>query len=79
MSYREVPRMEIPQIIRRWQTGSSLRQIAASTGLSRDTATKYAAVSKAEGIAQDGPRPARTCLSREPTRFMSGSPMTGYR
>ena len=34
MAYREVPRMEIQEIIRRWQAGGSLRQIAVGTGLS---------------------------------------------
>ncbi len=29
MAYREVPRMEIQEIIRRWRAGGSLRQIAA--------------------------------------------------
>ena len=41
MAYREVPRMEIGEVIRRWQAGQSRRQIAASTGLSRDTVAKY--------------------------------------
>ena len=34
MAYREVPRMEIGELIRRWQDGQSRRRIAASTGLS---------------------------------------------
>lgn len=33
MAYREVPRMETQEIIRRWQAGNTLRQIAAGTGL----------------------------------------------
>ena len=37
MAYREVSRMEIQEIIRRWQAGDSQRKIALGTGLSRDT------------------------------------------
>ena len=33
--------MEIGEVIRRWQAGHSRRQIAAGTGLSRDTVAKY--------------------------------------
>ena len=44
MAYREVPRMEIGELIRRWQDGQ--RRIAASTGLSRNTVAKYLAASR---------------------------------
>ena len=64
MSYREVPRMEIQEVIRRWQAGNSLRHIASGTGLSRDTVGKYVAAAQAEGIAQDGPAPSEEQLSR---------------
>ena len=56
--------MEIQEIIRRWQAGNSQRQIAAGTGLSRDTVRKYLAAAKAEGIAQDGPAATEEQLSR---------------
>ena len=64
MAYREVPRMEIAELIRRWQAGQSGRRIAASTGLSRNTVAKYLAAAEAEGIAQDGPAPSEEQLSR---------------
>ena len=64
MAYREVPRMETGEVIRRWQAGQSRRQIAASTGLSRDTVAKYLAVAVSEGIAQEGPVPGEEQLSR---------------
>ena len=64
MAYREVPRMEIQEIIRRWQAGGSLRQIAAGTGLSRDTVTRYVAAARMEGIVQDGPVATEEQLSR---------------
>ena len=49
--------MEVREIIRRWQTGEGLRQIASGTGLSRNTVRKYLAAAQAEGITQDGPFP----------------------
>ncbi len=64
MAYREVPRMEIGEVIRRWQAGHSRRQIAASTGLSRDTVAKYLAAAVSQGIAQEGPVPSEDQLSR---------------
>ncbi|MYC33520.1 MAG: IS21 family transposase [Chloroflexi bacterium] len=64
MAYREVPRMEIGELIRRWQAGQSRRQIAESTGLSRDTVAKYLATAESEGIARDGPVPSEEQLSR---------------
>ena len=35
MAYREVSRVEIAEVVRRWQSGESQRQIASGTGLSR--------------------------------------------
>lgn len=64
MAYREVPRMEIQEVIRRWQARNSLRHIASGTGLSRETVRKYVAAAQAEGIAQDGPAPGEEQLSR---------------
>ena len=36
MAYKEVLRVEISEVIRRWQAGNSQRRIASGTGLSRD-------------------------------------------
>ena len=44
MAYREVSRMEIPEVIRRWQAGASPGRIATGTGLSRNTARKYGSI-----------------------------------
>ena len=57
MVYREVPTIEMQEVIRRWQAGNSQRQIAVRTGLSRDTVHKYVAATQGEGIARDGPAP----------------------
>ena len=54
MAYREVTRVEIQDIIRRWQAGNSQRKIAMGTGLSRDTIAKYIAAAQGAGIAQGG-------------------------
>ena len=37
MAYKEVHRVEISEVIRRWQAGNSQRSIATGTGLSRET------------------------------------------
>ena len=64
MAYREVTRVEIQEIIRRWQAGEGYRRIASGTGLSRNTVRKYLAAVKAEGITQDGTIPTDDHLSR---------------
>ncbi len=64
MAYREVSKMEIREIIRRWRAGAGPRQIATGTGLSRNTVRKYLAAAKAEGITQEGPDPNQEQLSR---------------
>ena len=37
MAYREVSRVEIAEVVRRWQSGISQRRISTGTGLSRAT------------------------------------------
>ena len=64
MAYREVTRVDIQEIIRRWQKGEGYRRIASGTGLSRNTVRKYLAAVKAEGITQDGTIPTDDQLSR---------------
>ena len=72
MAYREVSRMEIPEIIRRWQAGDSQRKIALGTGLSRDTIAKYVAAAQEEGIVRDGLVATAEELSRLATIGQSG-------
>ena len=72
MAYREVPRMEIREVIRRWQAGVSQGRIVAGTGLSRNTVRKYLAAAKADGIARDGPIPSEEQLTRLAAISQSG-------
>ena len=54
MAYK-VLRVEISEVIRRWQAGDSRRHIASGTGLSKDTVGKYISAAEAMGIVRDGP------------------------
>ena len=47
MAYKEVLRVQISEVVRRWQAGRSQRNIASGTGLSRDTVRKYLAAIEA--------------------------------
>lgn len=57
MVYREVRRMDIKEVIRRWQAGDSRRAIARGSGLARDTVTKYLLAAQGLGITRHGPLP----------------------
>ena len=57
MAYREVSRVEIAEVVRRWQSGNSQRQIATGTGLSRATVRRY--IVAAMGAGSD----TRRCCS----------------
>ena len=72
MAYWEVTRVEIQEIIRRWQAGDGYRQIASGTGVSRNTVRKYLSAAKAEGIVRDGPAPTDDQLSRLAAMGQSG-------
>ena len=63
MAYREVFRLEIAEVLRRWQAGNSQRNIASGTDLSRDTVRKYLAAAKEAGVVQEGPAPTEDQLS----------------
>ena len=63
MAYKEVFRVEISEVIRRWQTGKSRRHIASGMGLSKDTVGRYISAAEAMGIARDGPGPSEEQLS----------------
>ena len=70
MAYKEVHRVEISEVIRRWQAGNSQRSIATGTGLSRGTVqvplpTQGQALAAAQeaGVAQEGPAATADQLS----------------
>ena len=64
MAYKEELRMEIREIIWRWQAGNNRRHIASGTGLSRDTVSKYIAVAEQLGVSREGSAPTGDQLSR---------------
>ena len=63
MAYKEVHRVEIEEVIRRWQSGNSQRSIATGTGLSRETVRRYLAAARKAGVVQEGPAPTENQLS----------------
>src|SRR5258708_22215398 len=57
MGYRELSRMEIVEVVRRWQTGVSQRGVARATGLAGETVKKRLAAAGTLGLSQSGPPP----------------------
>ena len=64
MAYREVSTVEIAEVVRRWQSGMSQRQIATGTGLSRATVRTYIDAAVEAGLARDGPAQSKEQLTR---------------
>src|SRR5260221_973734 len=58
MGYRELHRMEIEEVVRRWQVNESQRAIARATGLARETVKKYLVAASDLGLSATGPPPA---------------------
>lgn len=63
MAYREVYRVQVLEVIRRWQLGESQRSIARATGLSRNTVEKYVRAAVAAGVSQGGSPPDESLLA----------------
>src|SRR5215471_7317637 len=57
MGYRELSRMEIVEVVRRWQMGESQRAIARASGVARETVKKYLRAAEGLGLAANGPPP----------------------
>ena len=57
MGYKEFSRVEIIEIIRRWQAGASVRGLARASGLSRNTIKKYIGSAQNCGLTSSGPPP----------------------
>ena len=62
MAYRELSRMHVQEVIRRWQRQESQRGIARGTGLSRVTVRRYIAQAEQLGLSQTGPPPTEEQL-----------------
>src|SRR5256885_14069694 len=62
MGYRELHRMEIEEVVRRWQAQESQRAIARATGLARETVKKYLAAAIGLGLSATGPPPSAAVL-----------------
>ena len=76
MAYKEVSRVDVMEVIRRWQEGNSQRHIALGTGLSRDTIRKYLAAAAEAGVQREGPNPTEEQLSRLVALSRSGPRQT---
>jgi transposase len=63
MAFKEVSRVEVIEILRRWQTGVGVRALARGTGLSRNTIRKYIEAAERCGLTRDGPSPTETQLT----------------
>jgi len=62
MAYKEVTRVEITEIIRRWQAGAKARGLARATGLSRNTIKKYILAAEGQGLTRGSPPPTEDQL-----------------
>lgn len=57
MAFKEVSRVEVLELLRRWQVGGSCRGLSRATGLSRSTVEKYIRVAEECGVKRGGPPP----------------------
>ena len=70
MGYREKCRMEIVELVRRWQAGEADRrppcgrQRARQTGMARATVGKYLTAAQALGVERSGAPPTEAQLGR---------------
>lgn len=60
MAYKEVSRVDIIEVIRRWQAGGTVRGLARATGLSRNTIRRYVQAAEACGLTRAGPPPTES-------------------
>jgi transposase len=57
MGYRELSRMHIQEVVRRWQAHESQRAIAQGLGVARLTVRRYISHAESLGLRQTGPPP----------------------
>ena len=51
MSYRELPMIDVREVLRRWSAGQSTRRIARESGIDRKTVDRYTTVAREMGLA----------------------------
>src|SRR5919197_2862115 len=64
MGYRELSRMEIVEVVRRWQAGQSQRAIVRASGVARETVKKYLRAAEELGVTANGPPPTEDQVVR---------------
>jgi transposase len=64
MGYRELSRMEIIEVVRRWEAGESQRAIARASGVPRETVKKYLRAAEELGLAANRPPPTEDQVVR---------------
>jgi transposase len=74
MVYREVHRLELRELLRRWQAGESIRTIARVTGLARNTVGKYLSAAEGLGLSLSGSPATDDQLTRLLALGYTGSP-----
>lgn len=72
MAFKEVSRVEVKEIVRRWQSGEEIRVLSCSTGIARNTVRKYIRAAKKFGLVRDGPPPDDFQLARLVQLNMAG-------
>src|SRR5687767_2007254 len=77
MGYRELKRMEIVELIRRWQAGESQRVIAVHSGIARATVGKYLQAAQRLGLSASGPPPSEAQLVQLARLSQGGAPRPG--
>ncbi len=55
MTFKEVSRVEVKEIVRRWQSGEKIQVLSRSTGIARNTVKKYIRAARECGLTRDGP------------------------
>ena len=58
MGYRELSRMHVQEVVRRWQAQESQRSIARGLGVARQTVRRYISHAESLGLSQTGPPPS---------------------
>jgi hypothetical protein len=68
MGYRELSRMHVQVVVRRWQAQESQRAIARGLGVARDTVRRYVDHAESLGLSQTG-LPPTEAQAIEPSRL----------